>query len=127
MKSILLCLPLALLSGCSGDDKYAADKTATAPDNTAQNKRDKSGATVTPMDQSETEADRAITQAVRKALMDDSALSTNAKNIKVVTQNGKVTLRGVVETAEEKKNIAAKVGALPGVVSCDDQLEVKSY
>jgi hyperosmotically inducible periplasmic protein len=125
MKSILLCLALALVGGCSGDDKYAADNSATAPDNTARNARDKSGDTVTPMDQSESEADRAITQAVRKALMDDAALSTNAKNVKVVTQNGKVTLRGVVETAEEKKNIAAKVRTLPGVVSCDDQLEVK--
>jgi len=127
MKSALLCLALALVAGCSGDDKYAAEKSATAPDNTARNARDKDGNTVTPMDQSESKADIAITAAVRKALMDDSALSTTAENIKVVTQNGKVTLRGVVATAEEKKNIAAKVKALPGVVSCDDQLEVKSY
>lgn len=120
MKSILLCLGLALASGCSGDEKHAAD-------NTANNARDKSGATVTPTDQSESEADRAVTQKVRQALVANSVLSTNAKNIKVVTQNGKVTLRGVVETAEEKQNIEATVRALPGVTSCDDQLEVKTY
>jgi len=120
MKAVLLCLGLALASGCSGDEKHAAD-------NTAQNARDKSGQTVTPTDQSESEADRAITQNVRKALVDDKALSVNAKNIKVVTQNGKVTLRGVVETAEEKKNIEAKVRAVTGVTNCDDQLEVKTY
>jgi osmotically-inducible protein OsmY len=108
------------VSGCSGDEKQAAD-------NTARNVRDKSGETLTPTDQSESEADRAITQKVRQALTADTVLSTNAKNIKVITQNGNVTLRGVVETAEEKRNIEATVRAVPGVISCDDQLEVKTY
>ena len=119
MKTALWLLPFVLACACSDSQK------TQAADNTARNARDKSGQTVTPADQSESEADRAVTQKVRKAVMDDAALSTNAKNIKVVTRNGKVTLRGVVTSAEEKASIVAKVGAVPGVLECDDQLEVK--
>lgn len=120
MKAILWLLPVVLACGCS-------DSTKTqAADNTARNARDKSGQTVTPTDQSESEADRSVTQQVRQALMADAALSMNAKNIKIVTQNGKVTLRGVVASAEEKSSIEAEARAVPGVLECDDQLEVKA-
>ena len=60
-------------------------------DNTEKNIRDRDSMTKTPLDQSESEADRMITQKIRKAIMSDSALSTNAKNIKIITINGVVT------------------------------------
>lgn len=120
MKLILWCLPLALACGCSQEPK------AHASDNTRVNARDKSGETLTPTDQSESEADRNRTQEVRKALMDDSALSMNAKNVKIMTIDGKVTLRGVVSTEAERQSVVAKVRALYGANAVDDQLEVET-
>jgi len=118
MKLFIWCLPLALLAACSRDETRAAD-------NTGRNVRDQSGETLTPTDQSGAPGDVAVTQDVRKALVDDSNLSVDAKNVKVITQDGKVTLRGVVASAAERDRIVAKVEALPGVTSVDDQLEVK--
>ena len=71
-----------------------ADEEKTNADNTAINQRDRSGETATSGDQSNSSADLKITQAIRQALMKDGELSTTAKNIKVITANGQVTLRG---------------------------------
>src|SRR5690242_6184084 len=73
----------------------AADEK-TDRDNTAMNQRDRSGETKTSGDQSNNSTDLKTTQAVRQALMKDSDLSMTAKNIKVITANGQVTLRGPV-------------------------------
>ena len=81
----------------------AADDKKVNPDNTAKNERDRSGETQTSGDQSNSSADLKITQAIRQALMKDGELSTTAKNIKVITANGEVTLRGPVKTAQEKQ------------------------
>jgi len=102
----------------------ADDKTAL-PDNTAKNQRDRSSQTKTSGDQSNSPADLKITAAIRRALMKDGGLSMTAKNIKIITADGLVTLRGPVKTAEEKTKIdqLAK-SAAPGA-KIDDQLEVK--
>lgn len=94
------------------------------PSNTGINKRDRDDKTLTPMDQMENESDLKITQEIRQALM-DGEFSMNAKNIKVITRNGEVTLRGPVETAAEREKIEALVKAMPGIKSIDNQLEVK--
>lgn len=99
-------------------------KAATQPDNTARNKVDRDSATKTPMDQSNSQSDIDITANIRRALMDDKALSTNAKNCKIITDKGLVTLRGPVATQAEKDSIAAKAKAVAGVVSVDNQLEI---
>jgi osmotically-inducible protein OsmY len=103
----------------------AADNEKAEPDNTATNERDRSGETKTSGDQSNSSADLKITQEIRRALMKDSGLSMTAKNIKVITVNGQVTLRGPVKTAQEKTKIdqLAK-SATPGA-TIDNQLEVK--
>lgn len=93
-------------------------------DNTGKNIRDRDSITKTPLDQSESEADRMITQKIRQAIMSDSALSTNAKNIKIITINGMVTLRGPVDNSQEKETIAKKVKNIQGIVKVDNQLEV---
>jgi hyperosmotically inducible protein len=92
-------------------------------DNTARNARDR-GATVTPGDQSENDADRSITQKVRQAIMEDDSLSTNAKNVKIMTTNGVVTLRGIVNSEREKNVIGQKAKAVSGVRNVDNQLEI---
>lgn len=102
----------------------AADEK-TKPDNTAVNQRDRSGDTQTSGDQSNDSADLKITQAIRRALMQDGQLSMTAKNIKVITSNGQVTLRGPVNTAEEKSKIDQIAKSAAGGARIDNQLDVK--
>src|ERR1700687_3448148 len=93
----------------------------TAPDNTKKNKAQTSP---TADQQKMNPADRAITQKIRKAIHQDKSLSTYAHNIKVITQNGKVTLRGPVRSEEEKNNLQAKAVAVAGEENVTNQLEV---
>jgi osmotically-inducible protein OsmY len=103
------------------------DRTsAPAPNNTAQNGRDRSGGTVTPMDQSNAAKDLEITAAIRRAITDDASMSADARNCKIVTAAGVVTLRGVVASAAEKDAIETRARAVAGVVRVDNQLEVKA-
>lgn len=83
-------------------------------DNTATNKRDRAKDAVTADQQKENSSDRAITQKIRRALMDDKTLSTYAHNVKVIAQDGQVTLKGPVRTEEEKKIVEAKATEVAG-------------
>ena len=93
-------------------------------DNSGKNVRDRQDTAVTATDQSNSKADLNITQAIRKAVMADKKLSTNAHNVKIITANGVVTLRGPVKSAKEKKNIGAKAARVAGVTRVDNQLEI---
>jgi hyperosmotically inducible protein len=117
-------LTLACLSAVSLA-AIAADDEKTKPDNTATNERDRSGESKTSGDQSNSSADLKITQAVRQALMKDDELSTTAKNIKIITDNGQVTLRGPVKNAREKAKIGQLAKSAAGGAKIDDQLDVK--
>jgi hyperosmotically inducible periplasmic protein len=108
----------------SGADVIATDEPRDA-DNTGRNERDRDGGTLTPMDQGNSEADRTITQQIRKAVVDHNGLSTNAQNVKIITVDGVVTLRGPVKTAEEKTTIEAVAEKTSGVKRVDNQLEVE--
>ena len=102
----------------------ADDKTAL-PDNSAKNQRDRSSQTKTSADQSNSRADLKTTAAIRRALMKDGGLSMTAKNIKIITADGLVTLRGPAKTAEEKTKIdQLATSAAPGA-KINNQLEVK--
>jgi hyperosmotically inducible periplasmic protein len=104
-----------------------ADRNLTrSPDNTGRNVRDRSGATVTPGDQSESKADIDLLSNVRRAVTQNDQLSTTAKNIKIVANGGKVTLRGPVNTSAEKEQVVKTVQGVSGVSAVDDQLEVKA-
>ncbi|MDO9466071.1 MAG: BON domain-containing protein [Thiobacillus sp.] len=92
--------------------------------NTGINKRDRDDKTLTPMDQMNNPSDLKITQEIRQALM-KGEFSMDAKNIKVITRNGTVTLRGPVKTAAELEQINVLVKAMPGVKGIDNQLQVK--
>jgi hyperosmotically inducible protein len=129
-KTVLLCsLALLVLGGYAGTahpaEQTPAPPAQAAPDNTGRNVRDRGGATLTPGDQSESEADRTLTQQIRKAVVADESLSTMAKNIKIITVDGLVTLRGPVQSLHEKATIAAKAQEFVGVNKIDNQLEVK--
>jgi len=103
----------------------AADDEKSKPDNTATNERDRSGETKTSGDQLNSSADLKTTQAIRQALMKDDALSMTAKNIKVITANGHVTLRGPVKTVQEKTKIDQLAKSAAGGAQIDNQLDVK--
>jgi len=96
-----------------------------APDNTKVNKRDTNSAALTPMDQNNNQTDLKITQQIRQAVMADGSLSFTAKNVKIITQNGKVTLRGPVNSAQERDAIDAAARKVAGAAQVDNQLEVK--
>lgn len=104
----------------------AADDKNNNADNSAKNERDRDQKTLTPGDQSETEEDRKLTQSIRKAVMKDDSLTMTAKNVKIITAQGKVTLRGPVNSAEEKTKINDLAKAAAGKIPVDNQLEVKT-
>ncbi len=125
--TVLLLSSLAMLSlSVMADDKKPASDEKTAADNTAKNERDKSGDTKTPLDQSNRPEDIKITQDIRKAVMADDGLSMTAKNVKIITAEGKVTLRGPVNSEEEKTKIEAHAKKGAGEVPVVNQLEVKA-
>ena len=101
-----------------------ADSAAgTEPDNTAVNERDQDDRTLTPTDQGGSEGDRKITQRIRQAVMRDDSLSFTAKNVKIITIDGKVTLRGPVKSQQERAAIGAAAKQVAGA-RVDNQLEV---
>jgi len=125
---VSVLLPLCLLfSACN---KTESDRpTAAMPDadNTAKNERDRNDTTLTPGDQGKSPADRAVTQNIRKAIVSDSnGYSATAKNIKIITINGKTTLRGPVKSDAEKTGIVTLAKTIAGEGNVDDQLEVKA-
>ena len=105
---------------------FAEDGKNKAPDNTGKNERDRDKKTLTPGDQSGKPEDIKLTQTIRQALMKDKSLTMTAKNVKIITAGGQVTLRGPVKTAEEKPKIEALAKAAAGEAKVDSQLEVKA-
>ena len=115
-----------LQSAPAGTDiQVIAEDAPHDADNTDRNERDRHGDTLTPLDQGKSEADRTITQQIRKAVVGDDNLSTNAHNIKIITVDGAVTLRGPVKTAKEKETVEALAQKATGVKTVDNQLEVE--
>ena len=114
------------LSACSDQRASDAPPVAAAPyanDNTGNNARDRDGTTLTPDDQSSSATDIALTQKIRKGITSNDAMSTEARNVKVIAQSGVVTLRGVVKTPQEKSTIES-LAKSAGASRVDDQLEI---
>jgi hyperosmotically inducible periplasmic protein len=94
-------------------------------DNTARNARDRDGRSLTPLDQSEAESDVQITRRVRQQLTTDDKLTFTAKNVKIITINGRVTLRGPVKHQFEKEIIQRKAELIAGNGKVENLLEVE--
>lgn len=130
-------LPIALLGsvvlfGCDQPKTIMTDPkvkdTASSVvdrDNSAVNNRDRGPTVKTPLDQNENKVDIGITAGIRKSVV-DTKMSINAQNVKIITQDGVVTLRGPVKTQEEKDRIEEIARNVAGVKSVDSQLEVES-
>lgn len=95
-----------------------------APDNSANNAEDAEEKTVTPVDQGSSESDVKTTKDIRAAVV-DADLSFNAKNIKIITNGGTVTLRGVVENKDEHAAVLKIVHSKVAKDNVQDLLEVK--
>ncbi len=96
-----------------------------APDNSGRNVRDQGNKTLTPTDQSSAAADVEMTRKIRKAITSDDAMSMQARNVKIITQGGVVTLRGPVKTTGERATIES-LAKSAGAVRIDNQLEIDS-
>jgi hyperosmotically inducible periplasmic protein len=138
MKTRLMLLAFVLLinnGGAWGGDRETSNPAgrssskseASDTENTERNVRDKSDATLTPEDQKESGVDRKITANIRRAVVGDESLSLNAHNVKIITRNRVVTLRGPVESQAEKAKIGKLARKAAGVkqVKVNNQLEVK--
>jgi hyperosmotically inducible periplasmic protein len=121
--ALTLILTSALLG--VGTLTMAQDSPPVAPDNSAVNARDRAPGAMTAGQQSNAKSDVEITREIRRAVVKDHSLSMLAHNVKIVSANGNVTLRGPVKTEEEKTAIASKAQAIAGAGKVDDQLEVK--
>ena len=134
MRTTALFLCLCGLLGLSGCDQFDAansttttttdDTHAAAPDNTEVNERDADGDTLTPLDQGQSTEDVERTAEIRRQVLATEGMSVNARNVKIITNDGKVTLRGPVASADEKTSIARIAVAVAGEGNVTDQLEV---
>ncbi len=130
-RTMLAALCIFSIAGCDDSKKTNSPATsATAPaapakdrDNSAVNVRDRDESAKTPFDQKENKADISVTADIRKRVV-ASDMSTDAKNVKIITQDGHVTLRGPVKSAAEKAQIRKIAVEIAGEGKVDDQLEV---
>ena len=106
-------------------DPYFTTNLVADADNTARNVRDRGNRTLTPLDQGHSQADRDTTAQIRKEIVAGKTMSISAKNVKIITNNGQVTLRGPVNTSEEKRLIGEIADRIARTGNVDNQLEVK--
>jgi osmotically-inducible protein OsmY len=130
MKSILKAgistLAMSVLLTLASTLAGAQDPPSAAPpDNTKVNERDRNRAEPTADQQKENRSDRDVTRDIRRSIVQDKSLSTYAHNIKIIAQNGMVTLKGPVRSEEEKSAIEAKAAEIVGKDKIMSQLEVK--
>jgi hyperosmotically inducible periplasmic protein len=93
-------------------------------DNTKVNQRDRNSSEPTADQQKETSTDRQLTQQIRRAIVKDKSLSTDAHNVKIITQNGAVTLKGPVKSEDEKQAIESKATEIAGAGKVTSELQV---
>ncbi len=103
-----------------------AASVSTEADNTKRNSTEENKNTDTAEKQSNNKDDLALTQKIRQEVVKDGSLSMNAKNIKIIVRDGKVMLRGPVDSQQEKDLIATKAGQIAGKDKIDNQLELKA-
>ncbi len=128
---LLTCGAMALAGAAcdkaNGEQKPTDDskpRSSFEADNTGRNVRERDTTELSPKDQSNDAVDLQITKDIRQRLMADDDLSMNAKNVKVITQEGVVTLKGAVKNDAERDNIVAKAKSIAAVQRVDDQLDV---
>jgi hypothetical protein len=105
--------------------RRASDQDTPAADNTGTNQRDRKDSEPTADQQKNDKTDLDLTAEIRRSVMADKALSTNAHNIKIIAENGKVTLKGPVATAKEKKIVEKKAQQIAGAANVVSEIQIK--
>jgi len=101
----MLLTPVASLS-----QDQSSTPTKTSPDNSAVNQTESK----TADQQSNASSDRMLTKKIRQALIADKSLSIYGHNVKIITKDGSVTLKGPVQSEDEKQSIASKTESIVG-------------
>lgn len=124
-----LLAQLVLLSGLSllwAQQQTDTSQNPPTADNTKVNQRDRSETEPTADRQKENPADRQLAQQIRRALVKDKSLSSNAHNVKVIAQDGIVTLKGPVNSESEKQTVEAKAAQIAGSDKVTSDIQVRS-
>jgi hyperosmotically inducible periplasmic protein len=116
---------LLVLSSLLGVGSLSAQQSAAPADNTTVNQRDRNPNEPTADLQKNNSSDRDITQQVRRAIIKDKSLSSYTHNVKIITQNGQVTLKGPVRSDDEKRAIEAKATEIVGENKVTSELDIK--
>jgi len=124
-RSLLFIGLLLLGCGTLAVAQDSAGQSAPASDNTKMNQRDRNPNEPTADQQPNNRSDRDLTQQVRRAIEADKNLSTYAHNVKVIAQNGQVTLKGPVRSEEEKRALEAKAAEVAGEGKVNSELTIK--
>jgi hyperosmotically inducible protein len=127
-----LVIAVTLLMGIYGSLRpaRAADPSTTGQaaqypaDDSGRNVRDRQSDTLTAGDESSSPSDIALAQKIRQQVVADASLSTMAHNVKIITVNGVVTLRGPVKTPSEKERVAATAAQIAGAGKVHNDLEI---
>ena len=125
----VLIAQLLLMSSLSlvwAQQDMGTSQNAPPADNTKVNERDRNQSEPTADQQKENPTDRQLIQQIRRALMKDKSLSTNAHNVKVIAQDGTVTLKGPVNSESEKQAVEAKAAQIAGSDKVTSDLQVQS-
>lgn len=123
MGALLGAAPLSSADEAKREPVGGADR-ARAADNTGVNKRDRAATEPTADQQKNNRSDLELTRLIRRAVVTDKSLSIYAHNIKIIAQNGTVTLKGPVRTEEEKQLIEKKAVEIAGAAQLRNELEV---
>lgn len=109
--------------GCAAQAN-AQDAQQPAPDNSKTNQRDRDKAAATADRQKTSAEDQELTRKIRAAVTADKSLSTYAHNVKIITREGIVTLKGPVRSSEEKNAVLSKAREIAGEGNVTDKMDV---
>jgi hyperosmotically inducible protein len=123
--STVIVIALIVAAGSMLRGQAQTEQQGTNVDNTKMNTQDRDKASPTADQQKDNRSDREITQQIRQSLIKDKSLSTYAHNVKIITQNGQVTLKGPVRSDDEKKAIEAKATEVAGENNVTSELNIK--
>lgn len=124
MNRTILSATLAALV-LAGTPALAVAAQQTPPDNTRVNTRDRSANQPTADQGKNNKSDREIMKDIRKSVVDDKSISTYGHNVKIIAQNGKVTLKGPVRSDDERQSIKSKAEQVAGAGNVTDDMSVK--
>jgi|SRR5450432_11310 hyperosmotically inducible protein len=125
MRASLIALAIASALSLNTLHLRAQDSTKPPADNTKTNQRDRSASEPTADQAKNNPSDRETMQKIRRSLMDDKSLSTYAHNVKIVAQDGKVTLKGPVRSEDEKRTVEQKAAEIAGSGNVTDEITIK--